>query len=272
MKSFKYYKLLQKYVRQNVPIVIFIGIIILVGLVILLKVFTTQEETVYAKIKVSQGLWWASTAKPSVWLAHSFKKGMIETDIGGKPIVEITTVRSYPWWNSDQYDIYLTLKIQASRNERTNVFTFKRAPIAVGSPIDLEFPEVQVSGTVMELSQEPIKENRIDKIVTLEKKYADQWEVSAIEVGDTYHDGVATVAEILDTQVQPAAEVYVRVGSGYPFSTEDMYKVVVKARLEVQKIDDELIYREDQPVQLGRTLNLQTSQLVYQDYIVTSID
>jgi len=272
MKTSHVYKLTQKYIRKNLPIVIFIGIIFFVGLVVLFKLFTAQEETVYAKVKVSQGLWWASTAKPSVWLANSFEKGLIETDLTGKPIVEVMTVRSYPWWNSDQYDIYLTLKIQASKNERTNVFTFKRAPIAVGSPVDLEFPEVQVSGTVMELSENPFKENRINKTIRLQKKYADQWEADAIEIGDTYYNGVETVAEILDKKVVPSSEVYVRVGNVYPFSTEDTYQVTVTARLMVQDDNDHLIYREEQPVQLGRTLNFQTSQLVYQDYIVTAID
>jgi len=268
MKTLKYYTLLQKYIRRNIPIVIFIGIILLVGLIILLKLVTAKEETVYAKVKVSQGLWWASTAKPSVWLAQSFKQGMTETDLTGKPIVEIMSVRSYPWWNSEQYDIYLTLKIKASQNERTKVFTFKRAPIAVGSPIDLEFPEVQVSGTVIALSEKPFIENKTAKTVTLEKKYANRWEVDAIEVGDTYYDGVETVAEILEKQIIPSSEVYVRVGNVTPFSTEDTYTVVVTTRLHVENHNKELIYREEQPVQLGRTLNFQTSQ----DYIVTSIE
>lgn len=271
MKPSQMYKLMRKFVRQNVPIVFFISIIFFVGVIILFKVLTAQEETVYAKVKVSQGLWWASTAKPSVWLAQSFKKGMVETDLTGKPVVEVLSVRSYPWWNSEQYDIYLTLKIQASKNERTKIFTFKRAPIAVGSPIDLEFPEVQVSGTVIELSEKPISDNKTTKIVTLEKKYANQWEIDAIAVGDTYYDGVEQVAEILEKEVFPSSEVYVRVGNVDPFSTEDTSKVVVTVQLYLEERNNELIYREEQPVQPGRILNFQTSKLVFQDYIVTSI-
>lgn len=271
MKSFKYYKLVQKYVRQNIPIVIFIGIVVFVGLIILQKLVSAKDETVYAKVKVSQGLWWASTAKPSVWLATSFKEGMVETDLTGKPVVEVLSVKSYPWWNSEAYDIYLTVRIKASKNERTNVITFKRAPIAVGTPIDLEFPEVQVSGTIMELSETPFVENKVTRTVTLEKKYANRWEADAIEIGDTFYDGVVTVAEILEKHVVPSSEVYVRVGNGDPFSTNDTYKVVLTVRLQLQSHNNELIYREEQPIQIGRNLNLQTKKMVFQDYIITSI-
>ena len=36
--------------------------------------FLCKDIYAYTRVKVSQGLWWANTAKPSIWMLKAFKK------------------------------------------------------------------------------------------------------------------------------------------------------------------------------------------------------
>ncbi|KKQ36369.1 MAG: hypothetical protein US54_C0071G0011, partial [Candidatus Roizmanbacteria bacterium GW2011_GWA2_37_7] len=164
-KKKSWQKRIWEFIRANVFISIFAAIILFVGVVVVFKVVTSEDEYVYTKINISQGLWWANTAKPDIWLAQGIQKGDVERSLTGKPIVEVLEVRRYPWWSSDEYQVYITAKIEVSKNDTTGKYSFKRSIIGVGSPIDLEFSTVQVSGTIMTLSETPYKNTTTPKTV-----------------------------------------------------------------------------------------------------------
>lgn len=69
----------------NYFISIFLAVIIFVGFVSVFKLFFTKPTYVYVKVKMGQGLWWASTAKPSLWFVKSLNKGETERDLMGNP-------------------------------------------------------------------------------------------------------------------------------------------------------------------------------------------
>ena len=173
---------------DNWFLTIFFVCIAFVGAVSVYKLLIKQENFVYARVKVSQGLWWASTQKPPNWLASSLKAGMIEKDLTGAPKAKILSVRSYPYWSTG-YDIYLTLKLKVTGRLKTGTVNFNRSTLAVGSPIEHTFPKVEITGTVIELSSRPFVENVKWQTITLVKPNAYQWEYDAIRVGDFYHDG-----------------------------------------------------------------------------------
>src|SRR3989344_5717272 len=107
--------------KKNRPfstyIAFFVGIFILVVIIALVKVSTSKPDYLYVKVKLSQGLWWASTQKPSIWFINAIKKGEIEYNLLGKPAAEILEVRYYsiPYSllapSKDQFDIYATVKL-----------------------------------------------------------------------------------------------------------------------------------------------------------------
>ncbi len=163
-------KKLIKFSTDNYFIPIFLACILFVGVVSVYKLFFTRPVFVYVKVKMGQGLWWASTAKPAIWFVEALKKDDVETSLTGSPIAQIQSIRYYPWYGTtNQYDIYLTLKLKVNGNPKTGKYNFKRSTIGVGSPIDLEFPSTQVSGTVTELNIAPFAEKYVNLFMLAER-------------------------------------------------------------------------------------------------------
>jgi hypothetical protein len=261
-----------KFSLDNYFISIFLAAIVFVGFVSVYKLFFAKPVYVYAKVKMGQGLWWASTAKPAVWFLNSLKKGAVERSLTGKPIAEILSVRYYPWWTSGQYDVYLTLKLKVSGNKKTEKYNFKRSTIGVGSPIDLEFPKAQVSGTIVELSEEPLKDVFVTKIITLTKKEAYPWEADAIMVGDKYFDGQDYIFEIIDKKIYDFQEAYSLSGLYYAAETERKKNITVKVRTKLKQKNNQLIFGEEQILTPGKTINVATANFTFQDYVVGGVE
>ncbi|MEK9179376.1 MAG: hypothetical protein AAB893_02820 [Patescibacteria group bacterium] len=115
-KPFSLIRRLWKFAVVNYFITIFFACIFFVGVVSVYKLFFAKDIYAYTRVKVSQGLWWANTAKPSILMLKAFKKGDVEKSLTGKPSVEILAVRYYPYWGTDQFDVYLDLKLLVSGN------------------------------------------------------------------------------------------------------------------------------------------------------------
>ena len=71
-----------KFFLDNWFLSIFFACIAFVGIISFYKLFVKKENFVYARVKMSQGLWWASTQRPPSWLAFSLRPGMVEKEIG----------------------------------------------------------------------------------------------------------------------------------------------------------------------------------------------
>ncbi|MBI4137126.1 hypothetical protein HY469_03630 [Candidatus Roizmanbacteria bacterium] len=272
MNYSRYITKIFKFIRANYIISVFIAIVLFTLFIASFKVLSTEDEYIYAKIKVSQGYWWVDVPRPRRWLAQSIQLGEKEKTLSGKPIAEIHSVRYYPYWGPDQYEIYLTVLLRVSTNEETGKYTFKRSSLGISSPVDFEFPSTFISGTVMDLSPEPFSDAYIDKVVTLEKKFAFLWEYDAIQIGDTYFDGEETVVEILDKKTMNSYSVYSGLGNNYPVESEPTQTIVVTARVKVQEKDGEYIFGEEQVLRAGKTMNIVTSQFVFDQYTVSSIE
>lgn len=268
----KLIKKLWKFAVDNYFISIFLACIAFVVLVSGYKLFLTKPAYVYVRVKMGQGLWWASTAKAPIWFVESIKKNQKQNDLLGKPLVKIINMRYYPWYTSSQYDVYLTLQLRVSGNKKTGRYSFNRSAIGVGSPIDLEFPSTQFSGTIIQLQTTPFQDFYIEKVITLEKKWAYSWEADAIAIGDKYFDGEKIVFEIIDKQIEDSQEVYSISGTYYPVETERKKNIIIKARIKVKQTDSQLIFAEEQTISLGKTLNISTSKFTFTDYIISKME
>lgn len=269
---FSLFRKLVRAVKDNYFIFFFILIVISVGFITIIKSFTAKNEVVYAQVKISQGYWWASTLRPSYWLAVKLKKGDTEKTLSGKRIAEIQEVRYYPSGGltptTEQYDVYITVKLLADYNERTKKYSFKRSSISVGSPIDFEFTNIQISGTIVDLSPRQFSSNYRDTVVTLRKTFANSWEYEGIEVGDFYFDGKEKVLEVIDKNYQESYAQYnsAAIQSDRPINIE----VKLKMRLEDQ--NGTFIYRKDTPILVGRKVYLQGSKFIFDQYTVAKVE
>jgi hypothetical protein len=269
----KLLKRLWKFAINNYFISIFLACIVFVVLVSGYRLFFTKPTFVYAKVKVGQGLWWASTQKPSVWFVNALKKGGVEKDLIGNPAVKILKVQYYSWGTSSQYDVYLTLKLKVSSNKKTGTYGFNRETIGVGAPIDLEFPSTQVSGTIIQLSKNPLIDEYVEKIIYLNKRSAYPWEYEAIKVGDKYFDGVSTIFEVLDKKATDTVTLTGDSFGNYDATmTETRKYVIVKVKIKVKRINNQLFFSEDQLVNIGKPLSISTPNFSFQDYIIGGIE
>lgn len=260
---------------------IFIAIPTLALIFALTKVATNTDRPVYVKIKVSQGLWWASTQKPGAWFADSIQKGDEEYGLLGTPQARILDVRFYEVYEARYYEsrgnIYLTTEILAGYNKRTKKYSFKRSNLVVGSPIEIETPKALISGTVLALSESPFEEKYVEKTITLFKNNAFPWEYDAINVGDKYFDGedavfVITNKYLSGTSYSVTGGVLGNITSesGYPtyFSSK---KISVTAKIKVKETPGGLLYGEEKILKPGDIFPFTTQNFQFQDFYIQSI-
>jgi len=240
-------------------ILLFVGAIGFVFLMSFYRLFLSKPNYVYAKVKVGQGLWWASTIKPPLWLVDSVKKGNVINTTKGMPDVEVLSVRYLPYFFPqinfsfvNQYDVFLNLKVKVTGN-KINGYSFQRSTLAVGAPIDLNFPSAQLSGTVIELSDKPIINDLIKKTILLTKKSVDLNEFDSIKVGSNYFDGENEIIKIVDKSF-------------------DGSNINLNVLFKLKKINDQLIFGEEEAIYNNKTINFIASDSIFYNFLIQKIE
>ncbi len=271
MKLAKRAKPLVAFLRANYLLTLFVGVVGLVGLFLVFKSLFSEPHEVYAKVKVSQGLWWASTAKPSQWYIDALKKGEVETD-SGEVVAEILNVRYYPSYVPDQFDVYLTMKLTTTYNKDNGKYIFKRSPLTVASPVDFEFPSVAVSGTVIAMDDSSFEETFVNKTVVLSKNYAHPAEFSEITIADTYFDGEDTMLEIIKKEAVDSVYSIRDIGTNFGGRTENRKDITLTVQMMLQESGGMLFFGEEQIVRPGKEFYGATNNFTFSDYIIRNIE
>jgi len=259
--------------KKNYFLFIIVGCVGFVGVVAFYKLFISKPTYVYAKIKVGQGLWWASTQKPSLWFIKAIQQAKEQKDLTGKPLVTLISTTYYPYYGSSQYDVYITVKLKVSVIGKTGTYSFNRETIGVSSPIDLEFPNVQFSGTIIEISNTPIYEVTETKIVYLYKKNVNPWEYDQIQIGDFLSNGKENIFKVLAKERGETNDVLLSdLGKQINWDTEPYRYVKIKAIIKVKKEDGNYVFGEEAVVSPGRGLSLVLNNLTLNDYTIIKIE
>lgn len=263
-----------KFFKKNLFFLLFFSSIIFVGLVLTYKIFFTKPTYIFVKAKVGQGLWWAQTAKPSFWYIKSFEKVLKnkekELDISGKPQSEIIDFRVYPSRANNQYDVYLIMKLKVDKMKGQNKYLFKRSSLGIGSAVDFEFPSIQFSATIVDISQKPFKENYQEKIVYLNKPYSFDFEYDAIKVGDKYFDGKENIIEILDKQIADNEKSYQALNNLNNISLGK--NITIIAKIKLKKDGQNYIFGEEQIVKPGAPLFFETENFRFENYLISKVE
>ena len=266
------FQTLVSFAKKNYFLLIFVACIGFVGLVAFYKLFISKPTYVYTKVKVGQGMWWATTQRPNLWFVRAIQQAKEQKDLTGKPVAKILDVSYYPYFGSGQYDIYLTLQLKVSKVGSTGTYNFNRATIGVGSAIDLEFPNTQFSGTILALSEHPFKETYVTKVIYLYKKAVNPWEYDQIQVGDYLFNGKERAFEILSKEKGPAiSELLGQLGGQMTWDTQPYQYVQIKAKIRVKKEDNQYVFGEEYVLSPGRTFPVSLNDLTLNDYIITKV-
>jgi len=262
-----------RFLRKNYIITIFIVCILFVGVVVVARSYLSKPTYVYVKVKVGQGLWWVTTGKPSIWLVDAIKKEDVSRNLLGNPTAEILSTRYYRWYASDQYDIYMTLRLKVSMNSKTGGYVYNRSTLSVGSPIELQFPKEEVTGTVIELDKNRIEEKLVEKTIYLVKKYAYPWEFDNIKIGDKFFDGENTIFKIIDKQNQQNMEGF-SFNSPYAGASlaEPTNYITVKATALLKNKLGQWVIGEDQIIVPGKVISISTPNFVFDSYVVSRVE
>ncbi len=256
--------------QRNLVITIIVLVLFIVGIIVFFKLIIGKKETVYARVKVSQGLWWANTLKPSYWMVSSIKDGDTEMNLTGKPVVEVLEVRSYPvnYNPQGQYDIYLNLKMHVDKNNNIGEYMYKRTPLKIGSAVDFQFTKVAISGTVIELSDKPISYVREKKIISIKKREMKLSDYESIQIGESYFDGEETILKILDKSYSDSYANYA--GVNFPIQTEKPIDIDLTLEVDLRNQNGVYFYN-DIPMKIGRYLYLETATNVLDNYTLIGI-
>lgn len=273
MKLNKHIKNIFRFLIKNYFITIFLACIAFVVLVSGYRLFFTKPTFVYVKVKMSQGLWWATTQKPSVWFIKSIKKGDVQTDLVGEPTAEILEVRHYPTLYPNQYDVYLDMKLKVSGSQKTGKYNFNRSAIGVGAPVDFEFPSSQFSGTIIDLSENPITDKHIEKTVYLNKPFAYLWEYDALKINDKFFDGEEYIIEIIDKNPGDYITANSQFMTGIGESTTQIRQgITVKLKIKGKMVNSLFVFGNDQIITPGKIVYFATENFNFNDYIVSGIE
>jgi hypothetical protein len=255
-----------KFVKNNILVTAFISIIATIVLITFFMLFFDKsDQFIYARIKVSQGYWWATTTKPKNWYTKSIKKGLKQTNFLGNPTAEIVSVYYYPN-QPNSFNTYLDVKLKA--NKEDNKYYFNRSQIGISSPIDLEFPGLNISGTIIQLSDSEFKNDDITKVIQLEKELASPWEYNQIQIGDSYSNGNTKVFEIKDKTIisnKPASL------NSFGQIAVNKQHILVTAEIKLKKVKGNYIFGEEQIVRLNQPLEIATSNFYFDNYVITSL-
>lgn len=243
-------------IKKNYFLLIFALVIFFVALSSFYKLFITKPTYIYAQVKLGQGLWWASTSQPPLWIINSIMRDKKEDRISA----QIIKVNYYPFFTTgisnqffDQFDVYLYLRLRVTKSNQS--FYFDRSIISVGAPIDLQFYNTQVSGTVISFSKQPIDDKYVEKTIYLTKESPSPWEYEAIKIGDYYFDGENKVFQVVSKEISENGDV-----------------LTVKAKIKAKEINNQLIFADEELLNVGKNINIITNSFNFNNYLVSKID
>ena len=262
---------------NNLLLTLFILIIILVDFIATYKLLFPRQSYIYVKVKVGQGYWWAPTSAPGSWYLNALRNGEEERDLLGRSIATIVRIEHYPSWQTNQDGIYLVLKLKASYNKRTGEYNFDRSIISVGSPIDIQFPKIDVTGTVIDINLHMFKPKYVWKTVYLvnTQGYTQdfKYRYDDIHIGDSYNDGNQKVFEIMAKYLVKNiwtisnnlnAQVYDR-------EVDSVQNIVVKAKILVQAKPDGYYFGEESKIINNSYVPLEAAGYRYENFSIRQL-
>jgi hypothetical protein len=252
---FQIRKLFQKLTYWDLAI----GIVTLVLFLAFFFFFYRKQEYVEVRMKVTDEEVLYARTYPKVWYANRFFKGDVEQDALGRITSEITGVETFNV-ASDRKAVYLDLKIKASYDSRTKLYSFKGKTLVFGTPLRFNFSQVTFDGIVTEFPgwDKYVGYQVGTKEVAALSRNIELFVATSIKNGDKIYDSNGILlAEVLEAQVRPAQKVTQTDRGELLLRLDPLYKdVVLRLRLRTKTWQGEVFMFDDLPVKIGEAIPL----------------
>ena len=231
--------------------------------------FYRKAEYVNIRVKVTdQDVLYAKT-QPETWYANRFEVGDVERDTLGRVISEIVGVERFNV-TSRLKAVYLDLKVRATYDTRTKLYSARGKPLIFGTPVRFNFSTITFDGIVTEFPKSEYQKNlRVEnmKVVVLQRWIrpdgvtgvtVEPTTIQSIKKGDKiYNSSGEVLAEVLEVKIRQA-ERTVETDRGElllrydPIYKDGIYTLNIRARV----FNDEPFVFDNIPVKLGEVLPL----------------
>jgi len=231
--------------------------------------FYRKAEYVNIRVKVTdQDVLYAKT-QPETWYANRFEVGDVERDTLGRVISEIVGVERFNV-TSRLKAVYLDLKVRATYDTRTKLYSARGKPLIFGTPVRFNFSTITFDGIVTEFPKSEYQKNlRVEnmKVVVLQRWIrpdgvtgvtVEPTTIQSIKKGDKiYNSSGEVLAEVLEVKIRQA-ERTVETDKGElllrydPIYKDGIYTLNIRARV----FNDEPFVFDNIPVKLGEVLPL----------------
>jgi hypothetical protein len=234
------------------------GLLVLMVLGVVMILTRSQKEWVKIEMKISSSTWWQSSSPP-YWLGESVSVGDVELDNRGEKIAEVLSVKEYEQSveteKTTRKDFYLTLNLQVAKDRQSGKLKYKNQPLEIGAPLELHLNNTYVSGLVV--SVKGVTKSAERKVI-IEGVWLNTfpWTAEAIPIGGEMKNGMGqTIAKILDKKID-LADMAINTADGRVLVRKNPLKrdVWIKVLLTVKEQGENLYFREDQVIKIGRNV------------------
>ena len=226
--------------------------------------FYRKPEYVDIRVKVTdQDVLYASTL-PQTWYANRFEIGDSERDALGREIANITGIEKFNV-DSDRKAVYLDIKVRATYDTRTKLYSARGKTLIFGAPVRFNFSKVTFDGIVTEFPGSDFQKNLKvgTSLVTALSRGVEPFLTEAIQKGDKIFDSNGVLlAEVNNIVVRPAERVTQTSSGSLLLRSDPLYKdIILTATIRTKTIYGETFIFDNLPLRIAEIVPLNFNQV-----------
>lgn len=241
--------------------------IVLLGGILLYMFFNPKEEWITVEV-FDQNI--------PIFQVQSLQKKDVEKDASGKVIaqVEDITTQDTTIPQSPNKDIFLRVKLLAKLNQRNKEYEFKSKIVKIGAPVELRFSSGLVTGTITGTENLMVRENVVEKIITIQQYNVLPWVSDNLTVGDsTINEKGYKITELVSKDVQPA-EITTTTDTGQLLLERSPQRVDVtlKVKIRLREYNKRFIFLSNREISVGESITLRIGNTTIQNASIINIE
>jgi len=239
----------------------------------LLNRFAKQEQWIDVRLKVSGDEWWWNPGYPDNWYGLGLFKGQSSYNTMGKKIAEIQSIENYDVGGPRRL-IFIDLNVLATRNKKTQIYTFNYQTLQIGKPLDLTFGKYNLRGLVTYIGSNTISYGTTELEIKLLSIYP--WEANSYKEGivmkDLAGNVVATITQvnITDSQLLELRDQYGKLFT-IPASNNVYKDVTLRVTLKTYRLNGVPYYIDGSAIKVGNHIGIEFEQTAIKNGVISRI-